>query len=175
MKRLRFFVIPRWGLALGAPPKCGSTSIKRALDHSKVDYEIKYAHQLPDRLPVVFIVRHPLDRFKSLWRFRCVPGGDMVHGTGRDLHGMTPAQFWRYIRKAPADNHWVSQTKLLEGREATLVRLDDLEKWWDLGTPSKVPLLRYNETTGDCPTDAKLEAAILEHYADDVKLFEEAI
>jgi len=102
-----------------------------------------------------------------------VPGGDTVHGTGRDLHGMTPAQFWRYIRKAPIDQHWARQSDLLDGLDVKLIRLDDLTEWWKT-TKSKVPLIRTNSTEGRVPSDWPLEQAILKYYAEDVKLYEEA-
>jgi len=172
---MRYFVIPKWKMVIGAPPKCGSTSIKMSLIHEKVDYEMKYAHQLPKGLPVYFIVRHPLDRFKSLWRFRCVPGGDLVHGTGDDLHGMTPEQFWRFVRKAPADQHWMQQTTLLEDLQVTLVKMQHIQEWWH-STPSKRPLLCYNSTSSriDETFSAELEAAINKHYDADVRLYEVA-
>lgn len=175
---MKVFVIPKWRMIIAAPPKNGSTSVKRALDVGKVAYELKKPHKLPD-YPVYFIVRQPLDRFNSLWRFRCVSGGDSIHGTGRDLHGMTRAQFWRYVRKAPVDQHWQRQSEMLDvignvtSHDVTLIRLDDLSKWWKT-TPSKAPLHRINETHGRIISDYRLEQAILKHYEDDVILYEEA-
>jgi hypothetical protein len=177
MKGMKWIRIPKWRVTIGAPPKCASTSIMRTLDREKLIYDAVRADKIPATDTVFFIVRQPLDRFKSLWRFRCVPGGDTIHGTGDSLHGMTPEQFWRFIRKAPEDQHWMTQTKLLSelgDRPVTFVRLDDLSRWWQEVTPAKTPLLVLNQTMGRVPSNYKLEQDILNHYEDDVELYNEA-
>jgi hypothetical protein len=172
---IQYWYIHKWNLYLGVPPKCGCTSVALTLRTTGITNTPVRAPAIPDGAQVVFVVRHPLDRFKSSWRFFCVPGGDKYHGTGRKLHGLTPDEMWLHMLKTP-DRHWTPQSDLLEdlrGRcNVTIIRLDDLTTWWE--ARSKIPLETVNQTRGRVPSSYDLERRILEWYDDDIKLYEEA-
>ena len=174
-KGIYYQYVPKWDVYIGAPPKCGSSSLHHALEASNLKYDSVRAAKIPDGSNVVFIVRHALDRFKSLWRFRCVPGGDNNYGTGRALHGKSPAQLWMHMRGHP-NKHWARQDDLLEGLvercTVAYVRLDDLTSWWN--SRSKTPMPCVNRTHGRVPTTYALEQSLRKYYADDLQLYAEA-
>lgn len=166
-KGIYFIHLPSWGIYLGVPPKCGHTSVHVALEAAKIPYTHVRGEKVPTGTVVEFVVRHPLDRFKSAWRFFCVPGGDKYHGTGKALHGMSPHQFWKHTHKRP-DNHWEPQVNLVEDLpercDVRYMTLGDL----------RLTLPHVNATEGDVPMSRALERKILKYYAEDVALYERA-
>ena len=166
-KGIYFLHIPVWGIYLGVPPKCGSTSVHAALKWAGIIYHSYRAAAIPDGAQVEFVMRHPLDRFKSLWRFRCVVGGDGTYGTGRALHGLTPHQLFKHTKRFP-DKHWEPQANLVEDLptrcNVRYITLGDL----------RLTLPTLNTTEGDVPMSSALERKILKRYAEDVELYERA-
>jgi len=159
--------VPAWGGYIGVPPKNGHTSVHAALTAARIPNTDLRGAKIPDGSQVEFVVRHPLDRFKSAWRFFCVPGGDEYHGTGGRLHGLTPLQFFRHTRENP-DKHWEPQVNLVEDLpercDVRYITLDDL----------RLTLPRLNATYGDVPMSPELEAKILQYYAEDIDLYKRA-
>ena len=176
---MKYLHIPKWNLAIACTPKCGSTSIYQAIhdefnctdDHCGDKFENLSPNQVPTFLPVLFVVRHPLDRFLSIWRQRTLPGYQSA--SGKALHGLTPKQLWEGRDKG--DDHWKSQTQLLgvQREQATIVRLEDLSIYWRHMTPSRIELPRMNVTLAHWPAqlDRRLVKKIEKYYADDIEMY----
>ncbi len=180
---MKYIHIPKWNLAIAVTPKCGSTSIYQAIHdefhctdvHCADRFESLSTAQVPAHLPVLFVVRHPLDRFISVWRQRTLPMYESA--AGKTLLGKTPRQLW--TGRDRADDHWKSQTSLL-GRlrkQATIVRLEDLSVYWRHVSPSTIELPHVNSTLPLWPVDLdhKLVKSIERYYADDIELYNGAV
>ena len=180
---MKFIHVTPWNLAIAMTPKCGSTSIYQAI-HDEFNctdvrcgdkFDSLSTAQVPAFLPVLFVVRHPLDRFLSIWRQRTLPQYESA--SGKTLLGLTPKQLWDGRDKG--DDHWKSQTSLLGGlrEQATIVRLEDLSVYWQHMTPSKVELPHVNITLPYWPAelDRKFIGKIETYYADDIELYNGAV
>lgn len=127
--------------------------------------------QFPDA-PRFLAVRHPLDRFRSIWKDKCDPKWQRHPSTSPgtvDLTaGMTPDELMDLVEAWPGgDNHWVPQ-------------------WWFLVPRAKpLPFDRFNQLLGLPAVHthrsrmsgegvAFPEARILAHYARDLELWEGA-
>lgn len=111
----------------------------------------------------VAFIRHPLVRFASLWRNKV---RDRTSGIPSCLYGASPAELMIYIRNHPDENgHWIRQSTLLGGVEAEVLRIEAFADWW--GEPVEI----RNRTRGDIACDAR---GVLEHYAEDLALWERA-
>ena len=173
---MKFLHVKPWNLTIGAPPKCGSSSVRAALQREFGVDDLRYCDDvaLVKRAlvtgDVVFIVRCPLARFKSLWRNKCRDNGRL---DGHDLHGMTPDELFDYVTAPANDNHhWTPQSVLLGGLDAELVPLERLGEWWSWSVLVEGdPLLEsLNKTLGDVPMSRELTRDVLEYYADDLVL-----
>ena len=175
---MKFLHVKPWNLTIGAPPKCGSSSIYDALQREFGVDDLRYCDDvalLKRELvsgPLVFIVRCPLARFKSLWRNKCRDGGRL---DGHDVKGKTPEELFDYIL-THYNHHWTPQRELLGTLDAELVALDSLAMWWSwhisfllLGAYD-APLNELNETWGGVPMSDELKRHVLEYYADDLVL-----
>jgi hypothetical protein len=154
--------------AIGVPFKNGYTSILKVLNGQQAPVRIQPNHMKNFRHKI-FVVRHPLDRFLSLWRNKC-----RDHGSGVGVEGFTMEQLWQRIQNGQPDGHWISQMEHL-GKyrdQVELVRLEDLPAWWYENMQAEFP--HENQTA---PYDAigdELREQVLAHYADDVELYNAA-
>ena len=173
---MKFLHVKPWNLTIGAPPKCGSSSIHAALQRefgcaNLVDCpEVNLVKRALVTGDVVFIVRYPLRRFKSLWRNKCRDKGKLAGHDGK-LYGLTPDVLFDYV-VAHDNHHWTPQAELLGDLKATLVPLENLNEWWAHATPTKqrFGMLTWNATVGDVPMSDELKRNVLEYYADDLVL-----
>ena len=119
-----------------------------------------------------FIVRHPLDRFESLWRSKCRDH----HGSigGHPIRDMSPDELFAYIQEHD-DPHWRSQAPYVMTLDAepTLVPVEYFAQQFRLDTGFEA--WHQNPTTGDCPMSIELMHDVLEHYANDVLVYERAV
>ncbi|KKK50243.1 hypothetical protein LCGC14_3126970 [marine sediment metagenome] len=180
---MKYIHIPKWNLAIAVTPKCGSTSIYQAIHdefnctdvHCTDRFESLSTEQVRASLPVLFVVRHPLDRFISVWRQRTLPQYESA--SGKTLLGLTPRQLWD--GRDRGDDHWKSQTRLLGclRYQATIVRLEDLSTYWRFMTPSTVELPHVNATGREWPTelDRRLVKSIDTYYAADIEMYNGAV
>lgn len=166
-----WLVIKPWDMVVGCSPKCGSGSIRAAVEAEGHDWWKRadpYAHK--NR---VFIVRHPLDRFESLWRNKARDGGRLSRGGGRGMHdvlGMTPRELFEYSKLNP-NHHWTPQSVLRADVPCLVVRLEEVGMWWDGLAQTTKPYPKVNPTQGKVPIDEKLRKEILTYYDADVQLW----
>jgi hypothetical protein len=164
--KLRFWWnFHRTGVSVGAVPKCGNTTIKRAAQAAKRAPRTEFP-QLETRY---FIVRDPISRFQSFFANKIAQRG--IRGTvDYSQYGRTPAEVFRSIveGKIPSDAHWVPQTVLLGDEKATLVPLKDLS----------VLTTGYHENatnSEDFRLGNILEGEILKFYRQDALLYQMAL
>lgn len=184
MKTMKYINLQDRGLVLAVPPKCGSSSVYTSLQthfnvpnlaHARGVRLLKSKLVWPDA-HVVFVLRDPIDRFKSLWRNKCRDGGKVM-GADRALVGLTPSELLEFI-KAYGNHHWTPLTEMLDalpvGIDVEFVRLNDLDDWWRAHMSEYPPLLRRNVTAQNhMPVlGPSIEMAVRKHYAKDVALWE---
>ncbi len=105
-------------------------------------------------------VRHPLERFVSLWRNKC---RDKM-GIPRDVWGLTPDELMDFIEDHE-DHHWRKQADYVT---KTTIPIDDRDLLKKLGVG-----VVLNATQGDDDPAMPVDR-IVDYYADDVLLWEEA-
>jgi len=165
-----WFVVPDWNLTIAAPPKAGSSSLKLFFYESGMDnVKMVPRYQVNPTSEIFFVVRNPLDRFISLWRGKC---RDKDNIKDRRIYGMQPNQLMDHIEAGNRDVHWASQVTLLDGLNANLIRLENLDEWFNDRGYGK--LSKFNATDGDIELDDVLTERILAHYSEDLALYSKA-
>lgn len=166
-----WFVVPDWNITIAAPPKAGSSSLKKFFYESEMDnVKMVPRYQVNPNSEIFFVVRNPLDRFISLWRGKC---RDKDNIKDRRVYGMEPNQLMDHIEAGNRDVHWAFQITLLDGLDANLIRLENLNNWFTDCEYGELP--KFNTTDGDVEIDDGLKKRILTHYADDLALYERAL
>jgi len=188
MKRMKYINIPEDRITLAVPPKCGSSSVYASLQkHFSVPGEagprqlvncqrvrLLKADLVPHRHKIVFVLRHPLDRFRSLWRNKCRDGGKLA-AAADVLYGMSPEELFEFIQEY-GNHHWTRQASMADtmpfGAEIEFVPLERLSIWWADNTEYP-PLEVRNETIDPLNPviSDELEAKILDWYADDLRMW----
>lgn len=168
------------------PPKCGSTSLMKAVDPNESDgigfrrtmHEKKRGPFAPqdmirrvDRRRRLLAVRDPVDRFRSLWRHlvrspEIRQWWEKRHRIPRAIE--TPAQLLEHIRACPMGNyHWYPQAAyLVPGADP--LRYDRILD--ELGLPN----VRHNVGRAVPHDNAIPAAAVRALYPLDVELWERA-
>ena len=127
-------------------------------------------YQVNPNSEIYFVVRNPLDRFKSLWRSKC---RDAANIKNYSVCGMKPNELMEHILEGNRDVHWTHQLTLLDGLEVNLIPLELLDSWWQQCGYGE--LERTNITEGEVEIDDELREQILTFYADDVELYRDAL
>ncbi len=155
-------------IAVGVPFKNGYTSVKKVLNGPRGAIRIQPNH-MKNFTRKVFIVRHPLDRFLSLWRNKC-----RDHGSGAGVEGLTMDELWQRIQNGQPDEHWTRQVDMLGKyrRDAELVRLESAPEWWWQNMQAEFP--RMNQSDNYDEISPELREQVLDYYADDVELYNAA-
>jgi hypothetical protein len=178
--RFRWIGCPQWkGYCFGVAPKAGSSSIRQAITQEGRDYwVVPFPEDVEHRIA---IIRHPVFRFKSLWRNKCRDGGKIMlakHLNQHPIRGLTPSELFEYIQKH--DNyHWTPQSILIDGKASELVSLTGMRRWWVRDFPYSTQPYPHEHRTIDRPDDDEgwsgdLYSQIEEYYADDLELFRRA-
>lgn len=177
---LGWFAIPQWNITIGAAAKVGTCTLKDFIQGNSIECE--YIPHYKVRNNVHFIVRHPISRFKSLWRNKCRDGHgntytkDTRYPTWRKLHNVTPDELMDFIEAGNTDAHWMNQTKVLGRLQATLIPLETLDEWWEVQGFGDLRPYRANTTIRD---DTEFSDVLIKRietfYADDVELYNKAL
>jgi len=158
---LRWIANADRAIAFGVPPKNGLHSFWEALRGDDIHRDVN-PYKCPRR---VFVVRHPVERFKSLWRNKCRDGEQANLG----IAGMTPEQLFEHIQTARDNYHWTPQVDLLGGVEAEVVRLEGINDWWAENMGGEFP--RLHSTEGDVDISPELLEKIRTRYQADLRLW----
>ena len=116
--------------------------------------------RFPDK-PHYLVVRHPVDRFGSLWRNKC---RDRL-GSPYAIHGMNPDQLIGFIEENPEyDRHVLRQSDYLTEKTYPII-LSDLMSILEL-LPERI------NRSVPTPSDPQMpKKRILKHYAKDYELW----
>ena len=182
-----WYELPDWNITIGAPLKCGSTTIKHFIFINDVPfYHVTHSQVRGD---VYFVVRHPVDRFMSLWRQKCrddsqyIQWGAPINGepkigkpnysrkTWDILSNATPEELMDYIEAENSEPQWTPQTKILGKLDATCIPLENLSDWWTDRGYGDLESARINSTSGTEVLSDDLTQRILTFYAKDVELY----
>ena len=158
---------PEWEFTIAAPPKGGSSSLKRFADTSDVEYNYIPHNQV--RGKAYFVVRDPFDRFASLWKSKC---RDKRAIAKNEVHGMTPHELMLHIIAGNKDVHWTKQVDLIGSLSVGLIALPALNDWWRDNGYGELEI--FNNTTGAMPADDVVYDWISDYYAEDFVLYTEA-
>lgn len=165
-----WFVVPDWNLTIAAPPKAGSSSLKQYFYECDMDnVTMVPRYKVNTSSEIFFVVRDPIDRFASLWRSKC---RDKDNIGDYSVHGMSLDELMDYIEAGNRDIHWASQETLLNGLDANLIRLENLQQWFSDRGYGDLPTV--NSTDGNVDIDDSLKDRILTHYAEDLILYNTA-
>lgn len=158
---------PEWEFTIAAPPKGGSSSLKRFADGSDVEYNYIPHNQV--RGKAYFVVRNPFDRFASLWKSKC---RDKRNIAQKEIHGMSPKSLMLHIIAGNKDVHWTRQVDLISKLDVTLIALENLNDWWKARGYGELEV--YNSTTGEMLLDESIRAWLCGYYAEDFILYSQA-
>lgn len=155
-------------IAYGVPPKNGCNSIRKILNGHMEAVRIESRHMKNFKY-IVFIVRHPVDRFLSLWRSKCRDcEGDLA------VDGMSQEELFTYIKTAIPDDHWHHQALLIRPYQdrAEVVRMENMPAWWARIIGTDYP--HEHRTAPDDSISAELRAKVCDHYRHDLELYNAA-
>jgi hypothetical protein len=158
---------PEWEFTIAAPPKGGSSSLKRFADNSEVEYNYIPHNQV--RGKAYFVVRNPFDRFASLWKSKC---RDKRAIADKDVHGMSPRALTAHISSGKKDVHWTPQHELIGNLEVTLIPLEKLNQWWSDNGYGELEV--YNATEGEMQMNEMIHTWLCQFYAEDFILYSKA-
>lgn len=178
----RWCYFDEWNCCICFPQKNGGNAFRKKLktlkrwESPKMAYHIEVFSELQKcghgpftpkeadifypNIPHYLAVRHPLDRFKSLWRNKC---RDRV-GHPKEIYGLSPDELMDFIERN-SNSHWMSQsmyvtTKTIPVRHSVLL---------DRMGSEKVNKTESRDDDPEFPVDR-----VLRHYAADLKLWEQA-
>jgi hypothetical protein len=168
-----WWYVPQWNACFGCAPKCGSTSLFKAISEHNLESWNPQPHERESYS--VWIVREPVSRFKSLWKHKC-RDEDVLWLDDEEplLAGMSPVELMDYIEEHPTDDkHWSTQTSQCGSWVNELIPLEKLSKWWRAqGLPE---MEVRGSTVGVIEISEELEARVLEFYKKDVVLYQQAL
>ena len=148
-----WFVVPDWNITIAAPPKAGSSSLKKFFYESEMDnVKMLPKCEVNPNGEIFFVVRDPVERFASLWRGKC---RDRDNIKDRRVYGMQPNELMEHVLAGNTDVHWAPQVQLLDGLDVKLLPLEMLGFWWkqsNFGSLSK-----FNATEGEMDIDDELK------------------
>lgn len=182
-------VCHEWKLALGASAKCGSTMLADLVQRSSATpardarYHRRDFTGVPSRYDLVYIVRHPVARFLSLYRNIQERPRDPLNFY-KQLEGLEPLPcFERLLELSPDltyDFHFQPQTLALGplsgSQQLTIVRLEAFADWWRREGPKGAAQPKWlNKSVRDVASWPNgLAEAVKAKYQDDYRLWEGA-
>jgi hypothetical protein len=179
-------ICPKWRMALGAAAKCGSTMLAKFVEangaHRLPVKDARYGRECWTRIPssyrAVMVVRHPVDRFMSLYA-NVQERKRQDQNFYKQLEGLSPSAFLdKLVKVSPdlmADFHFQQQTTIEPpNRDVEHVRLEHFDRWVAQNLPYAVRPRPANESTGGYPVSEELVQRVIAYYLDDFALWEKA-
>ena len=197
--RLWAWVKP-WQILIGTSPKAGTRTLYEAFQRNfpqacvkdEDTLEIRFANTtivdvlLPGEasliaIPKIWIVRHPWDRFKSLWRQKCRDKGRTDLRFDDTMHKMDPHELFTFIKRPCNDNwHWTRQSDIIGMVNRpivlpaiTMLRTESFSEWWKYGD---LPIINATEDKGEFDEGFEpLREAVETYYQDDLEMWQVGI
>ena len=159
-----WYYVPEWELTIGVAPKCGTRTIYKLLEN--VNF---YSAPNPDIRPV-FIVRHPVERFSSLWKQKCRDGRRIstIDNPSNYAKDWSIDELLDHIERGLWNHHWAPQSVFEMGAAEELVPLEKLNQW--LHDEGLGPPTHLNQTVGEVQLTDDQYRRVVEYYIDDVRL-----
>ena len=177
-------ICPTWSLALGAAAKCGSTmlaafvtaNVARRLNVPDARYGREDWSMVPRSYRQIFIVRHPVDRFASLYANIQQRKREPANFY-KQLEGLSPWDcFDKLLTLSPDlnyDFHFQPQHFAVGALKPEFVRLEDFDRWVARELPNVIQPKRTNESR-PVEIDERTAARVANRYRQDLALWENA-
>ena len=180
-------IIPSWSAALGAAAKCGSTMLAKLVQgrHRLSVADARHGREcwsvIPREYLRVAIIRHPVDRFASLYANIQQRKREPANFY-KQLEGLSPWDcFGKLIQLSPDltyEFHFQPQHLCLGPAEKIdcFVRLEHFNEWWANNAPEPARAATPLRTNESLPVeiDEKTEDRICNRYREDLALWEQA-
>lgn len=198
MSKSNFFVLPEYGLLSMGIPKCGQTSMKRALlgpdvynVHDKKHFDYLDNHGIEDTVDTLreeglisfTFVRNPYDRILSFWKQKISVPNKFTSNRGPFREGMSFSDTVNLLCQLPdcmSNIHHRSQISIIRvrGRLPDFIgRLETYQKDWDeLGQAigRELPRLPWENKTDSCDSGRlwthRLAQMVYERYREDFEI-----
>lgn len=170
---------PERNIALGTSAKAGSTSLRKAVTGSNAlgcaaDSERIYFDAIPAGYRKIGFIRHPVDRFYSLYR-NIQERKRSPRNFYAQFEGKTPWDTFDGIVQAGLDydihfhpQHWIGLNEVDQ-----LIRLDDVPEWWYNEFGEEFPHRNASAKTSG-REDERVAARVRRRYQTDLELWERA-
>ena len=178
-----WFKFPEWNITMGVPWKCGTSTLRNFIHTNGIPfYHIQHKHVHGE---AYFVIRHPVDRFMSLWRQKCRDKSQNIFMVSQNkirvpkyrtntwdiLGGASPEELMDYIEAGHSEPYWTPQVNILSKLDATCIPLENLSDWWADRGYGDLHSARINSTSGTEVLSDDLTQRILTFYAKDVELY----
>ena len=110
-RRFGWFYFQKENISIGLALKCGTASIKQFVWMNEAADNITSIEPREITGDAYFVVRHPLDRFCSLWKSKCRDNQSSAYK--ETLADMSPVELMDHIEAGARDPHWTPQGKVL--------------------------------------------------------------
>jgi len=155
--------------AWGILPKNGSTALRHALTRDYGGWEVVDPTRFSNR---IFVVRHPIERFESLWLNKCRDARHRGKGPVAECSGKSAEELFQFIQ-VKENLHWNPQVPMLGNmRSGTeIVRLEDLSSRYEAVSGAPYPLVNVSPDRDDVRLTDALTERLLEYYREDLELW----
>jgi hypothetical protein len=120
-----------------------------------------------------FVVRHPIERFLSLYKNKCINGGQLDRGDTLRIKGWAIDKLLEWIESGYWNHHWGKQVEYEAGLSDHLIPLEWFDQWaYDAGIGI---LPHMHKTEQDIELSDDQYRRVAELYIDDIKLYERAL
>lgn len=164
--------IPDFDVTVGIAPKCGSSSWYALLRDNEYLY---YKAPQPSE-DSVFVVRHPIERFISLWKNKCRNGSRISIVDYDDPYwaaGWSIDDLLDVMETKLFNHHWWPQSDYEKGLSKKLIPLEEFSDWAEKTGFGKLP--HRNKTEGTVELTDEQYRRVSAYYIDDIKLYERAV
>lgn len=177
-------ICPKWEMAFGAAAKCGSTMLANWVAangaHRLNVPDARHGREcwsiIPEDYERVAIVRHPVDRFASLYA-NVQQRKRSDQNFYKQLEGKSPWDFFDRLLELSNDLlydfHFQPQALCLGPHVDTAIRLESFAEWVNSCMPDVRRPKQVNESK-PVEIDDKTAARVLNRYRDDLALWEGA-
>jgi hypothetical protein len=178
-------ICPKWQMAIGAAAKCGSTALAKAIEansaHRLPVLDARHGREcwsvVPPSYRKVFIIRHPVDRFASLYA-NIQQRKRSDQNLYKQLEGLSPWDCFDRILEnwndLTYDFHFQPQSLCMGPPGGVeLVRLENFEKWWAVNLPDARPPRKMNESSA-VELDDRTADRVINRYREDLEFWRRA-
>lgn len=176
-------ICPKWGIALGAAAKCGSTMLAKFVQDNRAGRlqlpDARHAREcwsmIGNSMRRVAIVRHPVKRFASL--VANIQQRAREHGNFyKQFEGMTPADMLDRMLEVGLEYEFHMQPQVLQlgPKVDQAVNIESFADWCAQNLPYPVVPPGVENASTPVEIDARTAERVCVAYASDLRLWENA-